>query len=281
MSSARVLSITVPVEVSPATTFFQIRFNVDGSVTWTGYDPGNASPSQPADINVSTLSAGVYLLDGVNGLGGNQAAASYAGNWYQLRLKSAGGYGDWSAPFKIVDEPDTAGPLADVAALLSDFADLKIALDFATQEQADEYAGGLLNDAMDALRVEPVLDTLYTGAATTAAQFRRIARAERYQAMSIALEKAMTMKALGMQAPLLMEDSSRLEELSVYFQGKVNGLLVVFETGDAAAPMIFARPAVSSGTYAHARCHRCGWWPCLCDDPNWWAARVCGNELCD
>jgi hypothetical protein len=252
MSTARVLSITVEVETSPVTTHFQLRFNVDGSTTWTGYDPSNASPSVPADVSVSTLDASsVYTLDGVNSPTGNTASTSYAGNWYQLRLKSAGGYGDWSVPFKIGNEPDDNGPLADAADLLADFADLKVALDFDAQEQADDFMARLLTDAMDYLRGSPTIETLYTGTRTNA-QTRRLSRAERYQAVSMACEKAMVQRATGVFAPLLFEASADLRALAEYFQNKADGLLSIFQTGSTPPPgKPFAKPACSSGTFSY------------------------------
>ena len=96
MAVARIVEFTVPVETSPATTYFNIRYNTDGGTTWTDLNDGGG-----VDISVSALSSGIYTLDGINSPSGNEAAASYAGNWYQLRLKSASGYGNWSDSFKI------------------------------------------------------------------------------------------------------------------------------------------------------------------------------------
>ena len=96
MATARIVLFTVTVETSPATTHFNIRYNTDGGTTWTDLNDGAG-----ADIAVSALSSGVFTLDGINSPAGNEAAASYAGNWYQLRLKSSGGYGNWSDSFKV------------------------------------------------------------------------------------------------------------------------------------------------------------------------------------
>ena len=96
MAVARIVLFTVPTETSPATTHFNIRYNTDGGTTWTDLNDGGGT-----DYAVALLSSGVYTLDGINSPTGNEAAASYAGNWYQLRLKSSGGYGNWSDSFKI------------------------------------------------------------------------------------------------------------------------------------------------------------------------------------
>lgn len=88
-------------DLDPTATHFNLRFSTDGT-TWTDYSTSSATPSSPEDLSVALLDASDnYLLDGVNSPAGNMAAASYAGNWYEGRLKGADGYGNWSTRFNV------------------------------------------------------------------------------------------------------------------------------------------------------------------------------------
>lgn len=254
MAVARIVLITVPVETSPVTTHFQIQYNTDGGATWTAYNPGAG-----ADISVSTLSSGVYTLDGINSPTGNTAAASYAGNWYQLRLKSSGGYGNWSDAFKIEDEPDDDGPLADISdvweefAVLADQTGVSNGWAYTSEEIRDRIISRLLTDAMDEMRADSSVDTLYTGTRTSA-QGRALAQIERLLAVSKALNRPMTMKALGIHEPVLMEDSDSLRELSTYFRDQAYDLLSRLLSGTSTRP--FAMPSVGSSTYTRTSSDR-------------------------
>jgi hypothetical protein len=222
MATARIISLN-PGDLDADATHFQLLYSAD-QTTWTTYNPGSA------DVAVSELDAdGLYLLDGINSPAGNAAAASYAGNWYRTRQKTAGGYGNWSSPFKVGYEPDDLGPVADVADLLADFVDWKIALDFRSQEEADAYLSAQLTRAMDRLRMDEDIDALYSGS-PTAAQLRRLSIAERYQALANIIEKLMVQRATGMHAPLEVEQSVDLERLAEYFNTRVRVLMGELET---------------------------------------------------
>lgn len=245
MPDARVVTIAVATESDPVTTHFQLQFSTDGS-SWTPYHTSSTSPSSPEDLTVALLSSGVYTLDGVNAPAGNQEAASREGNWYRLRLKSAGGYGNWSAGFKAAAEPDDDGPLSDVAQLRLDFASARIALDFETEAEADAFLGTALTDAMDELRDQEAIDDLYTGTRTNA-QGRLLARGERFLALALLLERAATMKATGTHAPLLVEDSESVWSLADRYRERAAGVLARLSSETTATP--FALPAAGSTTF--------------------------------
>ena len=99
MPTARIVLITVPTAAS--TTHFNLRYSTNAD-DWTDY---YTTGSTLEDLAVAVLSSGVYTLDGLNSPTGNKAAASYLGNFYQIRLKSAGGYGNWSEPFRVSAYP--------------------------------------------------------------------------------------------------------------------------------------------------------------------------------
>lgn len=259
MPEARLVDIAITVEASPATTAFNIRFSDDAGETWTHYDPASATPVAAADILVATLSAGVCTINGINTPTGNAAAASAEGNWYAYRLKSASGYGNWSVPFKAAAEPETDGPLADIADVIEDFSVIADgepntgALSgwaYANNPARDRALGRLLTDAMDEMRARSGIDALYTGASTTNGQRRALARAERYWAVADALVRPATMKALGIHEPLLMEDGTDIREHSDWLRSRATEIIDTL-LGDATpgATPAFAMPAVSSSTF--------------------------------
>lgn len=223
-------------------THINLWFSTDRGVTWQEF---YTTGSSLEDLPVSVLENGVLTVDGVNSPAGTEAAASYAGNIYRHRGKTAAGYGNKGKPFKALDEEDDYGPLADGWRLLQDFADIKVGLDFADDAETDAYVAGLLIDAMDELRGDAEIDALYTGSHTTA-QGRVLARAERYLAMSLAFEKAMAMRALGQHPPLLMEPSADLQDRAEYYAGKAETQMLRLKSGTNSRRL--ARPmALSSG----------------------------------
>jgi hypothetical protein len=201
MATARIVELTL--DPPAGTTHFNIRFKVPSASSWTDFFTTGATLE---DLAVGLLVSNVYTLNGVNTPAGNAAIASEAGTRYEVRYKATSTYGNWSDPLGVTFKPDDDGPLADVAALQDDFLDYKIALDFSTQEDADRQAGRWLNDAMRFVRMRPAFDTLYTGSRTQA-QADGLRLLERRLAMWTALRQAARMKALGMHAPLLMEES--------------------------------------------------------------------------
>lgn len=221
MSTPRIVALTLDLD---GATEFNIRFRQTGAPTWTDY---YTTGSTLEDLSSALLDGDVYTLDGINGPTGNMAAASYGGNEYQARRKTAGGYGNWSAPAAVEWSPVSDGPLANPAGLLRDFLDLKAALDFPSQEEAHAYAAGLLADASDEVRGYPGVDAVYTGG-PTALQTRQLARIERYMATALALEKAAVQRATGTHAPLLFEESADLQALAEYFRGQSERLLTSF-----------------------------------------------------
>lgn len=155
MAGERVLKIRVVPEVG--VTHFNVEFSAD-ALTWTPYSTASASPVTPEDLAVGLLDASSdYTLDGVNAPAGNEAAASIAGNWYHVRLKNAGGYGNYSSPFKIAEYP--AG--ADLEAFLEGTgitvgATLSPLLEAAVQGATAEFEGAiqrrLLAGPLDSIR---------------------------------------------------------------------------------------------------------------------------------
>lgn len=232
MAVARFLTIEVGAEDD--STHFNLQYSADGR-TWLDYSTASSSPTSPEDLDVGELVAGVYTLDGINSPTGNAAVASQEGNWFRHRLKSAGGYGNWSAPFAPVAEGDADGPLADVADLIDEFGLLP--LPFSVDEENDRHKrllGRALTDAMDQHRLSETIDALYTGTRTDA-QGRVLARAERLRAASLALRRPAILKALGMHEPLLQEESEAILALAADLAAQADELTtgLLGGTGDA------------------------------------------------
>lgn len=245
---ARILTITVPATVE--TTFWGLRFRVTGESTWTDYNPGSVDIAVPA-IDADGLY--LYTLDGINSPAGNEATASEAGNEYSIRLKTSGGYGGWSDPFKASWEPDSVGPFSDAAELQEEFMDYVVALDFSDQESADRFFARCLTDAMDYLRGFAQVDALYLGTPTDS-QFRRLRLLERRYAVIAGLKKAARMKALGMQAPLLMEESADILAVARDLKEELDGLIPdLTEGGDGPAAVQYLHPFSASDERIFAR----------------------------
>lgn len=215
MATARIVLLTL--DPAAADDFFNIRFRAIAAPVnaWTDF---YTTGSTLEDLSVSLLSSNVYTLDGINSPSGNEALASAAGNEYQVRYKDGSVYGNWSTlPISSAYEPEASGPFADVSRLIRDMSDLMTALDFTNQEEADQFLGQALTDAMDELREAEGIDALYTGT-STASQKRRLKAVEILIVKALVYEKAMDMKAQGMHAPLLVEESRELQERAEYYR---------------------------------------------------------------
>src|SRR5688572_3443324 len=158
MATARIVALQVApaaLITSEVWTHFNLQHRVTGATTWTDFFTSGATLE---DLAVALLTSGVYTLDGVNSPAGNEALASQAGTEYRSRGKTAGGYGNWSEPFKAANEPETDGPLGDIHRLERDMADITTMLGFPDQESADQFLAGCLNDASDEVREIDALD---------------------------------------------------------------------------------------------------------------------------
>lgn len=246
MPTPRIVSLNI--ETEDDSTHFNLRYSTNGS-TWSDfYTTGSALE----DLSVSALTDGVYALDGLNNAPtGVEIAASNAGNWFTYRLKNAGGYGNWSVPFKALPEPDSYGPLANAAELLQDFKDLGFEFDM-DAEALDTYLGRLLTCAMDYIRITPDAQALYVSDDLTAAQRRYLGQAERYLATAQCLESTAALKAMGLQAPLLVEDSQNCLATAKYFSDKAMQWITTLIAGlgdDPSEPGTFTIPSLF--TVAH------------------------------
>lgn len=103
MSTARIIDLTIT--TTAATTAWNLQYSTD-RITWSDfYTTGSALE----DLSTSLLTSSVYTLDGINSPTGTKAAASYLGNWYRYRLKTTGGYGNYSdEPFRVTSYPTAA-----------------------------------------------------------------------------------------------------------------------------------------------------------------------------
>ena len=228
MPTTRVLTFAVPIGASD--THFNVQFRATAAATWTNYSTASATPTDPFDLAVALLDADEnYTLDGINSPSGNEETASSAGNEYRHRLKSAGGYSNWSPVFRVGDEPDSDGPRADLAQIIQEFALIGVEFDLDAGEEVDALLSRILTEEMDRLRVTETIGTLYTGGAATSAQVRLLGVAERYGTVAALLESSAALKAMGLHAPLLVEDSESVLAVAEYYRGKAKEIVKLLE----------------------------------------------------
>jgi hypothetical protein len=243
--------VTFRIETESGGEAFNLFFRSQDRDPWTGLHTTDATPAAPEDLPVSLALGGVYRLDGVNGPTGNMAAASRGGNAYQVRLKTAGGYGNWSPIFAVEYSPDVAGPLANVQDLIDEFGANRIVFKQPENAGLHRLLGKLLTYGMDRLRLDSGIRSLYESATRTDSESRMLGYLECLFAIVRALRHHLApLKALGAHAPLWQEDSSNIRALATDIETEAKELLAEFEaTVPDTVPAGPALPYLITGTF--------------------------------